>query len=416
MTTCAAPFARPLRAPATACHPGASARLGRRLAFLAGCATLAAGAPAIADPLATPSLSGPLADNPHPISFDGGLLGPVYVSGQVSGLGLVQSHATPAPGTGNAGALLDLSNAQIEIQTTSGPVQFYLQAGAYSLPSLGTSYLRADKTSDQLYGSLPVAYAKVVLSPDLSVMAGALPTLIGAESTFTFQNMNIERGLLWSQEPAISKGVQVNYSRGPFQASVSVNDGYDSDRLNWVSGLVSYTFNPSNSVSIVGGGNVSSTEKSTVATPLVQNNSRIFNVIYTYSSGKLALTPYLQYSQVDSNPNLGIDRSATSYGGAVLGKYAINDEVSIAARAEYIKSDGGGCGADVDCAPTNLLYGAGSKAWSLTVTPTYQRGVFFVRGELSYTRIDRMTSGLGFGSSFNEPDQVRGLVETGVLF
>jgi len=31
-------------------------------------------------------------------------------------------------------------------------------------------------------------------------MAAKLPTLIGAEYTFTFENMNIERGLLWNQE------------------------------------------------------------------------------------------------------------------------------------------------------------------------------------------------------------------------
>src|SRR5262249_9262077 len=150
----------------------------------------------------------------------------------LSGLGMAQSHAVPAPGTGNSDSILDLSNAQVEIQTTKGPVQFYLQGGAYSLPSLGATYLRADKAGSQLYGALPVAYAKVVLSPEVSVQAGSLPTLIGAESTFTFQNMNIERGLLWNQEPAVSRGVQVNYAKGPFTAALSVNDGFYSNRYN----------------------------------------------------------------------------------------------------------------------------------------------------------------------------------------
>jgi hypothetical protein len=90
-----------------------------------------------ADPLSSPGFSGPLAANANPMSFDAGPLGQVYVTGQVSGLGLAQSHTTPAPGTGNADSLLDLSNAQVEIQTTSGPVQFYLQAGAHSLPRWG---------------------------------------------------------------------------------------------------------------------------------------------------------------------------------------------------------------------------------------------------------------------------------------
>lgn len=412
MTTTADLSAHPRKASAAA----RSSRLGRRIALLAGCGMLAAVGQAKADPLSSPGFSGPLVANPNPTSFDAGPLGQVHVTGQLTGLGLAQSHATPAPGTGNADSLLDLSNAQVEVQTTSGPVQFYLQAGAYSLPSLGTSYLRADKAPDQLYGVLPVAYVKVELTPELSVMAGALPTLIGAESTFTFQNMNIERGLLWNQEPAVSKGVQVNFSKGPLSAAVSVNDGYYSDRYNWVSASVSYAVNPSNTITVIGGGNLSDTSKSTFATPIVQNNSSIFNVIYTYSAGALTLTPYVQYSQVDSNPGLGIDRSAKSFGGAVLGKFALTDQFSIAARAEYIKSDGGDCGSDANCAPTNLLYGTDSKAWSLTVTPTYQRGVFFARGELSYTRIDGLKAGYGFGDNFNQPDQVRALIETGVLF
>jgi hypothetical protein len=412
MTTAAATSLHPRKVPA---RRSRTARLAA-IALLAGCGTVATVGQAKADPLTSPGFSGPLAPNPDPVSFDGGPFGQVYITGQVTGLGLAQSHTTPAPGTGNADTLVDLSNAQVQIQTTSGPVQFFLQAGAYALPSLGTSYLSADKAPDLLYGPLPVAYVKVALSPEFSVMAGSLPTLIGAESTFSFQNMNIERGLLWNQEPAVSKGVQVNYSKGPLSAAVSFNDGYYSDKFNWVSASVSYALDGSNTLTMVGSGNVSDTAESTFATPIVQNNSSIFNIIYTHSSGRLTLTPYLQYSQVDANTDLGIDRSARSFGGAVLGKYAVTDQVSIAARAEYIKSDGGACDAAAACVPTNLLYGAGSKAWSLTVTPTYQRGSFFMRGELSYTRIEDLESGYGFGDNFDQADQVRGLVETGFLF
>lgn len=50
------------------------------------------------------------------------------------------------------------------------------------------------------------------------------------------------------------------------------------------------------------------------------------------------------------------------------------------------------------------------------MTPTYQRGIFFARTELSYTRIDRVTEGYGFGSNFDKRDQVRGMFEAGVLF
>jgi hypothetical protein len=381
-----------------------------------GCGLLLTAGATHADPLSSPSFAGPLAPNPNPLSVDAGPLGKVYVSGQLTGLGMVQNHTTSAPGTGNANSLLDLSNGQIEIQTTSGPLQFYVQAGTYSLPSLGTSYLRSDKALDELYGPVPVAYAKAVFTPDWNVMAGALPTLIGAESTFTFQNINIERGLLWNQEPAISKGVQLNYSHGPLTAAISLNDGYYSGKYSWLSGTLSYAINGTNTISIVGGGNLSRTGKSSFATPIAQDNSSIFNLIYTYTRGPLTVNPYLQYSHVDRSDSLGIDRSADTYGAALLVKYAVTGEFSLGARAEYLKSSGGSCGGDASCSPTNLLYGANSDAWSLTFTPTFQRGVFFARTDLSYTRIGGLQPGLGFGSNFNNGDQVRGILETGILF
>jgi hypothetical protein len=124
----------------------------------------------------------------------------------------------------------------------------------------------------------------------------------------------------------------------------------------------------------------------------------------------------LQYNHVGRDDQLGINRAAGTFGGALLAKYMLDKEWSLGARAEYIKSTGGTCGADPNCTPTNLLYGAKSDAWSLTITPTYEKGVFFVRGELSYVRVGHLEAGYGFGRDLNQRDQVRALVETGILF
>lgn len=384
-------------------------------AIAVACGAMLGGA-AHADPVPAPSFAGPLVPNPDALSVNAGPFGEVLVSGQVSGLGAVQSNASHAGGIGNRDGFVDLSNAQVEIQTTKGPLQFYVQAGAYSLPSLGTPYLRATDATGQLYGAVPVAYAKAVLSPELSVSAGLLPTMVGAESTFTFQNMNIERGLLWNQEPAISRGVQLNYAKGPLSAAISLNDGYFSGKLNWLSGTLSYAINSSNSISFVGAGALSSNDKSSAATPLAQNNGSIYNLIYTYTSGPLTLTPYLQYGHVGRDDSVGINRAADTFGGALLVKYAFNKEWSVGGRAEYLQTSGGTCGAAAGCTPTNLLYGPKSGAWSLTFTPTYQKGVFFARGEVSYTRVRDLEAGLGFGLDFDRRDQVRALLETGILF
>jgi hypothetical protein len=378
-------------------------------------AALFPAARAHADALAMPSMTAPLSANAAPASVDGGPLGKIYVSGQVTGLALSQGNPAPSAYPGNSASLFDLSNAQVELQTTSGPVQVYIEAGGYSLPAVGSSYVRAGRSNRLLFGPAPVAYVKLAPSADVTVQVGALPTLIGAEYTFTFQNMNIERGLLWTQEPAISKGVEVNYSHGPVLLQGSLNDGFDSGRYNWISGLAAYTLDGANTVTLDGGANLGRTATSTYLTPLAQNNSAILNLSYTYSKGPLTINPYLQYTAVNAKPALGIDSFARTYSGAVLAKYSFTSAFSLAARAEYVDSTAGGCVMG-GCALANLLYGPRSAAASLTLTPTYQKGVFFIRGELSHTGIARLTPGDGFGSAGMAKTQDRALVETGVLF
>ncbi len=360
-------------------------------------------------------MSAPLSANAAPASVDGGPLGKIYVTGQVSGLGLAQSHVAPSAYPGNSQSLLDLSNAQVELQTASGPIQLYIEAGAYALPAVGTSYVRAGRSNGLLFGPAPVAYVKLAPSADVTIQVGALPTLIGAEYAFSFQNMNIERGLLWNQEPAISKGVQVNYSHGPVLLQGSLNDGFDSGRYTWISGLAAYTLDGANSVTLDGGANLGRTSTSTYLTPLAQNNSAIVSLSYTYSRGPVLINPYIQYTAIGAQLAVGLESSAKTYSGAVLAKYSLTPAFSLGARAEYLAATAGGCAVG-GCALTNLLYGPGSSAASLTLTPTYQKGAVFVRGELSHTVIAHLTPGDGFGSAGMAKTQDRALIETGLLF
>lgn len=69
-----------------------------------------------------------------------------------------------------------------------------------------------------------------------SLQGGRMPTDIGTELLFTYQNINITRGLLVGQENFFNQGVQVNYASGPWSASVAVVDGFFSGELNWVTG------------------------------------------------------------------------------------------------------------------------------------------------------------------------------------
>ncbi len=403
-------------------------RMLRTTAFAAGALAFSMGraaaqeTPPAAAPapitLSAPAMSPPLSLNASPISIDAGVLGKVYVSGQISGLGLAQSNKVAFPGSGNAESLADVSNAMVAVQTISGPLQFFVQAGAYSFPTLGTPYLRSSKNIDAYFGALPIAYGKVVISPEFSIQAGAMPTLIGSEYAFTFQNMNIERGLVWNQEPVISKGVQANYAKGPLTLQASVNDGFDSDHYNWFSGLVSYGLDSHNTIALNGGFNFAHTFTNKFRAPNTLNNSGLFLASYTYSNGPLWISTYFQYTTVHADQRTGGTKAVETYAGAVLAKYSFTPEVSLGGRFEYIASRSDAC-RPVDgpaCAPTSLLYGPGSDAWSLTATPTWQRGIVFVRGEVSYVRIEKLTSGFGFGGASTQRDQVRGLVEVGLLF
>jgi len=83
---------------------------------------------------------------------------------------------------------------------------------------------------------------------------------------------------------------------------------------------------------------------------------------------------------------------------------------SLPTRVEYITTKGS------KVSGPNLLYGVGSAAWSLTVTPTYQYKIYFIRGEASYVSADKAAAGLAFGLTGMDKSQVRGLVEAGALF
>lgn len=368
-------------------------------------ATPAATAPA--PPVLGPSLSGPLAGNATPTNFDLGSLGKVYVTGIASGMARFQDHAVP----GDHGSYGDLSNAQLFIQKIDGVFQFYIQAGVYSLPSLGTPYVRATRITDSTFGPLPQAFVKIAPTANFSVQAGKLPTLIGAEYTFTFQNMNVDRGLLWNLEPAVSKGVQANYTAGPLAFSLALTDGFYSSKYSTLSGSVTYTVNPANVLAFAASGNTKTTTKNTFSTPGILNNSQVYNLILTHTSGPWIVQPYIQYTHVDNLVTTFGTTSASTVGGALLAKYSFTPEFSLPVRVEYVSSSGarGGTAA-------SFLYGTGSKAFSITASPTYQYKILFARAEVSYVKASHTTAGAVFGKLGNDTSQTRGVIELGVFF
>ena len=370
--------------------------------------------------MAIPGMSAPLVANPNPMSMDAGFVGPVYVTGAVSGLGLWQNNKVPD----QQHSLASLSNGQLFLQKPDGLFQYFLDVGAYTFPALGGPYFSAGTTVGDFFGPVPLAFAKIAPAENFYVQGGKMTGLAGVEAPFTFQNMNIERGLLWAQEPLITRGAQLGYTQKPLAFALQWTDGFYSNRYTWLTGSATYTLDSANTVVLAAGGNLAHNTKVTTTTPFFQttgvplfkNNETLFSLVYTYNSGPWTITPYFQFTHVPAMSEIGAFSSASTISGAILANYSFGDVsplpgFSLPVRFEYI----GSTGSAANGAPS-LLYGPGSNAWSITFSPTYQYKIFFARAEISHVGTSSTTPGLVFGPNGTNTTQTRGLLEVGVLF
>jgi hypothetical protein len=376
------------------------------IALMSGAQTPAPPPATAPAPLSTFVLTGPLQWLP-PARFDAGPLGKLSVNGIMTGFAQFQNNSVP----GDDNAQATLSNGQIFIQKADGKLQWYVQAGAYTMPTLSVPFVNAQNTVNNFYGPVPVAYLKLPVGKTTQFLIGSLPTLMGAESTFTYQNFNIERGIVWNQENAINRGIQVNQTLGKYlTASLSWNDGYYSDRYSWLSGSLTYTKGP-HSLVYDGMGNLGQTVYQTAATRIA-NNSYMHAVIYTYTKGPWIISPYFQYSKLPTNAKVGVPKGTSATGGAINASYAFKSGFSLPARVEYLTSSGSAGDGSV-----NLLgFGSGSAGTTFTATPTYQKGGMYVRSDLAWVHAMNYTPGDTFGKTGTDANQFRAVLEFGFIF
>ncbi len=253
--------------------------------------------PAPAEPckatLIGPAYGGVIKANPTPTCFAAGPLGDLYIGGALTGYGYVQTNpfsnfATPAaPNERDRAGRFDFSNLQGWIQKPEGTFQFYVQGGGYAIPGLGVPNIGSVAQTDLLFTPLPVAFGKIQINDAWSIQGGRMPTIIGSEAPFTFQNLNINRGLLFAKENVINHGVQVNWAEGPWSVSVAGTDGFFSGEITWFTGNVAYKIDDSNTIGVNGGVNLgrqnafAQSARYQFATPGFQQNSGIFNINYT---------------------------------------------------------------------------------------------------------------------------------------
>ena len=146
---------------------------------------------------------------------------------------------------------------------------------------------------------MPIGYAKWVPTDSFSLEAGKLPTLIGEEGTFTFQNLNIERGLLWNQENLINRGVQGNYTWGPLGFALSWNDGFYTDHFTYLTGSVTWTVDSADTIILAGGGNCldrphlqSAAGHHQLRDAAAPSDEQQYDLSWTWTSGPWVINPY----------------------------------------------------------------------------------------------------------------------------
>jgi hypothetical protein len=362
------------------------------------------------------SMDNSIAFSDKALAIDLDQYGEWIASAAVSALGVSQTNTTP----GYPSTTADLSNAQLVLQKNTGVAQFYFKAGSYSFPELGTPYKRASFYTNDTYGYVPQIYAAYVPNSNWSALIGKLQSMGGYEANFTYQNLNIARGLLWGQTNNISRGIQVNHKQANINLAFTLNDGSYSGKYNWLGASASYRPSLNHHLGISYVGPISPNNTNTFNTPLLQNNSQIGNVVYKFSSDHWHVVPYLQYSFIPANSSIGIPVSYTTRGGAILVNYKMRPtemgaaklkNISLPVRVEYLSTNGG----NVAGAPI-LLYGPNSSAWTFTITPTYQFEQYFMRFEASLVKAVNASAGASFGANGTNTSQVRGMVELGILY
>ena len=246
-----------------------------------------------------------------PATFDAGPLGKLSVNGILTGFSQFQSNHVP----GDEGAQATLSNGQIFIQKADGKVQYFIQAGVYTMQALSVPFTSAQTTNTNFYGPVPVAYLKVPVGKTTQFLVGSLPTLMGAESTFTYQNFNVERGIVWNQENAVNRGIQVNQALGKhLSAAFSWNDGYYSNRYSWLSGSVTFTKRASYP-GVRRDGEPRTDRFSDGGYAGAEQRLHARGDLHVHQ-GTVIISPYFQYGKLPTNPTVGVNKATSATGGA----------------------------------------------------------------------------------------------------
>lgn len=186
----------------------------------------------------------------------------------------------------------NVSSAFLTITRNTGFFRYGASAGVYSIPVVGLSGNKTFQAGANVntYGPLPSAYIGLNPNDHVSLIAGYLATLIGQEYTYTYQNSNIQRGLVWNMETAVSRGARITLTGGKFTGALEVNDGFFSGHYLGVEG--SFTMAPDSNHSLQFVFVIPNSQAPGNWTAAIANK-RLYNLMYTATSGRWTFAPYI---------------------------------------------------------------------------------------------------------------------------
>jgi hypothetical protein len=300
----------------------------------------------------------------------------------------------------------DVGSAIISLSKPAEPFGFTLIGGAYATPVVGSALSKTSESTD-LFSPIPVAYLEYSPMKGLSIQAGKLPTIIGYESAFTYQNSYIQRGLVWNMQPVINNGVRLTYSTDLFFVKLGVNDGFytlstthPKPALEASLGLTPIK-DVSIALNVILPDKDSRPNKTTGDLPAA--NKRELNLVASYTLDKLSLGADLLYVEAPRSNTAGVSEKAKASGVALHLSYDLKP-FKLSGRIEYVKDNSDNGGIDL------VGLGEGNKGWTFTVTPAYTKGPLFLRGELSYVKADKEFT------LNNKKNQTRIGAEVGFMF
>lgn len=305
----------------------------------------------------------------------------------------------------------NISNAFAIVTKTSGTLQFALQAGAYSFPTLGVAGNKTIQSgaNTDLFGPVPLAYLEYVPSSSFNLSAGVLASLTGAESSFTYQNWNIQRGATWNVENVVERGIRANWTQGKTTLVLGANDGYYSGKYGAAEAAITYALDPSDSLLAVW----LDPNPRTPGNPTTSiANKELLNFVFTSTHGALQLAPYILYARSPASTALGYAESESAFGAAVLANESWSDKFSTALRWESLHDGSSQTATSINADLIGYGPGSGITTWTLTPDWKLGGGAFF-RIDLSQAHVTGAAPGLAFDPSGNASNQSRVVLELG---